>query len=141
MATPLGTTFSTAENQVSQNDDQTLGSIAETLIIHFDQEKFEQLLSGGSKNPLHVRKHRKASIAKVPLATFGKQVSIEAIEVSARLDRFYASLNRLRVSLNMPREPIIVPTGTKLAPRQHTNVARETMKAQCEPKMASNKAM
>jgi len=51
MATPLGTLFSTAENQVSQCDDQTLGSIAETLVIHFDQEKFEQLLSRGSKSP------------------------------------------------------------------------------------------
>ena len=41
MVTPLGTAFSTAENQVSQCDDQALGSITETLIIHFDQEKFE----------------------------------------------------------------------------------------------------
>jgi len=55
MATPLGTTFFTTENQVSQCDDQTFGSIAETLVIHFDQERFEQLLSGGSTSPLHVR--------------------------------------------------------------------------------------
>jgi len=41
MATPLGSSFSTAENEVSQYDDQTLGSIGETLVIHFDQEKFE----------------------------------------------------------------------------------------------------
>jgi len=46
MATPLGTAFSTAENEVSQYDDQSLGSIAETLIIHFNQETFEQVLSG-----------------------------------------------------------------------------------------------
>jgi len=32
--------FSTAENIVSQCDDQTLRSIAETLVIHFDEEKF-----------------------------------------------------------------------------------------------------
>ena len=71
MATPLGNVFSTAESQVSQCDDQTLGSIAETLIIYFDQEKFE-LLSGGNKSPLHVRKHRKVSVAKIPLAISGK---------------------------------------------------------------------
>ena len=67
MATPLGTAFSTAENQVSQCDDQTLGSIAETLVIHFDQEWFE-LLSGGSTSLLHVRKHRNVSVARAPLA-------------------------------------------------------------------------
>ena len=101
MATPLRNAFSTAENQVSQCEDQTLGSIAETLVIHFDQEKFEQLLSWGSKNPLYVRKHRNVSIAKVPLATFGKQVSVEIIKVpcksntaSWRLDRLCASLSQ-----------------------------------------------
>jgi len=45
MAIPLGTTFSTTENGASQCDNQTLRPIAETLIIYFDQEKFEQLLS------------------------------------------------------------------------------------------------
>ena len=65
MATPLGNEFSTVENQVSQCDDQTFGSIAETLVIHFDQERFEQLLSGGSTSPLHVRKE--VSVARAPL--------------------------------------------------------------------------
>ena len=41
MATPLGKAFYTTDNVVSQCDDQTLGSIVETLIINFDQEKFE----------------------------------------------------------------------------------------------------
>ena len=81
IATLLGKAFSTAENQVSQCDDQTLGSIAKTLVIHFDQEKFDQLLSGGSKSPLHVCKHKKVSVAKVPLATSRKQVSVETIKV------------------------------------------------------------
>ena len=51
MATPLGIVFSTAENQVSQCDDQTFWSIAEMLVIHFDQERFEQLLSGVAQAP------------------------------------------------------------------------------------------
>ena len=95
MATPLGTEFSTVENQVSQYDEQTFGSISkfkeagvarsllaksskqvsaetdkalceptavlwrnkearpqfksitfENLVVHFDQEKFEEVLSG-----------------------------------------------------------------------------------------------
>jgi len=58
MTTPLGTLLFTVENQVSQCD---IGSTVETLVIHFDQERFEQLLSGGSTNPLHVRKHRKSA--------------------------------------------------------------------------------
>jgi len=81
MTTPLGTSFSTAKNQVWQCDDQTLESIAETLVINFDQEKFELLLTGGGKNPLCVRKHRKVSVASVFLAKSGKQVSVEATEV------------------------------------------------------------
>ena len=72
MVTLLGTAFSTAENQLSQCDDQTLGSIAETLVINFNQDKFKQLLTGDSKNPLRVRKHRKFSVASVLLATSGK---------------------------------------------------------------------
>ena len=75
MVTPLGTAFSTTENQVSQCDDQTFGSIAKTLVIHFDQERFEQLLSGGSTSPLHVRKE--VSVARAPLANSWKQVSVE----------------------------------------------------------------
>ena len=43
MKTSLGNAFSIVENQVSQYNDQTVGSIAETLVIHFDQERFEQL--------------------------------------------------------------------------------------------------
>ena len=112
MATPLGRAFSTAENQVSQCDEQTFGSTAEckgvgvagtplansskhvsvetdkalckptmvfwcnkegqnlepvtfeNLIVHFDQDKSEELLSGGGPM-LNTRKHRKVSVTKV----------------------------------------------------------------------------
>ena len=118
MITPLETAFSTAENQVSQCDEQTFGSISEfkeagaarvslakssiqvsaeadkalcepstvfwrnkeagpqckgqnlqpvtfeNLVVHFDQENFEEVISGGGLM-LHARKHRKVSIAKV----------------------------------------------------------------------------
>ena len=69
MLTPLGIALSTAENQVLQCDDQTLGSIIETLVIQFDQERFEQLLSRGSTSLLHVCKHKKVSVARTPLVT------------------------------------------------------------------------
>ena len=112
MATPLGNDFCTVENQVSQCDEQTFGSISEfkeanvaraplaksskqvsaetnkapcepavvlwrnkeadpkgkpitfeNRVVHFDQENFEEVLSGGGLM-LHARKHRKVSMAK-----------------------------------------------------------------------------
>jgi len=66
MATPMGNCFSTIENQMPQCD---IGSTVETMVIHFDQEKFEQLLSRGSIRPPYARKHKKVSVARAPLAT------------------------------------------------------------------------
>jgi len=63
MATPLGIAFSTAENQVSQYDDQTFGSTAETLAIHSGQEP--------------TRDYKEVGIAGTPLANSSKQVSVE----------------------------------------------------------------
>ena len=53
MATPLGTEFSTVENQVSQCDEQTFGSISE---------------------------FKEAGVARAPLAKTSKQVSVETDE-------------------------------------------------------------
>ena len=39
--------------------------IVKNLVIHFDQEKFEELPSGGGL-ALHARKHRRAFVAKAP---------------------------------------------------------------------------
>ena len=64
---------------MSQCDDQTLGSVVETLVINFDQEKFEQLFSRGSASPLNVRKHQRISLVRAPLVKAWNQklVSIE----------------------------------------------------------------
>jgi len=51
MATPLGNVFSTAENQVSQCDDQTFEAIIEMLVIHFDQKRFEHFSLGVAQAP------------------------------------------------------------------------------------------
>jgi len=121
---------------VSQCDDQTLRSIAETLVIHFDQEKFDQLLSGGSTSPLHVRKRRKVSVVRAPLAISEKLVFVETTKV------LYESNTASREAKQAPYEPkqapyklkqalcetITVSTETKLAPRQRVNVAREAIK-------------
>ena len=53
-------------------------STAKILVIQFDQEMFEQLLSMGNTIPLCVRKHMKVSLPKASLANSWKQASGEA---------------------------------------------------------------
>ena len=50
MATPLGTIFSTDEKIVAQTDVKFLGSMVESLVVEFNQERFEEFLSSGSKS-------------------------------------------------------------------------------------------
>ena len=65
MATPLEkSVFWCIKETVSQYDGQNPEPVMfENLVIHFDQEKFERLLSEGSP-VFHARKHRKISVAK-----------------------------------------------------------------------------
>ena len=72
MATLLESIFFNNKKMVSQCDDETLGSTAETRVIQFDQEKFEQLLFDGNSGPFNVRKYRKIFVARSPLATAWK---------------------------------------------------------------------
>jgi len=119
MATTLGNVFSTAENQVSQCNDQTLMSIDETLAIHFDNEKFEQLIFGCCKSSLHVRKHREVSVARASLATSWKQVSVETNK---------ALCEPITVSGEVKQtlyESSTVSIETNIASRQHVNTVRE----------------
>ena len=51
MATPLGTLFVTDEQIVAQDDVLRKGKMVESLIIEFDQAKYEEFLSSGSKSP------------------------------------------------------------------------------------------
>jgi len=53
--------------RVLQCNDQTLAT-AEMLVIQFDQEKFEQLLSMGNTTHLCMCKHKKVYVAKTSLA-------------------------------------------------------------------------
>ena len=51
MATPLGTTFVTDEQVVAQGDVLYKGKTVESLVVEFDQAKYEEFLSSGSKSP------------------------------------------------------------------------------------------
>ena len=60
MATPLGTSFSD-EEVVVQSDVHLTGTTIETLIIEFDQAKYEEAISSGSLGPKATRKIHKVS--------------------------------------------------------------------------------
>jgi len=51
MATPLGTTFSTDEEVVAQGDVTFTGKMVKSLVMEFDQAKYEEFLSSGFKSP------------------------------------------------------------------------------------------
>ena len=51
MATPLGTTFVTDEQIVAQGDVLYKRKMVESLVVEFDQAKYEEFLSSGSKSP------------------------------------------------------------------------------------------
>ena len=60
MATPLGTSFSD-EEVVVQSDVHLTGTTVETLVVEFDQAKFEEAISSGSLSPKAMRKIHKVS--------------------------------------------------------------------------------
>ena len=62
MATPLGIKvfFCNKETMLQCNGKSVEPITVETLVIHFDQEKFEELLSGDGPT-LHAQKHRRVS--------------------------------------------------------------------------------
>ena len=76
--------------------------VVENLVIHFDQEKFEELLSGGSP-VLHARKHRKVFVAKASVATEQKsaltmrangQTSLQLLSTEAKSASRKTSLSK-----------------------------------------------
>ena len=48
MVSPLETSFSINENALAQADLRLLGLTVRSLVVEFDQEKFEKLLPSGS---------------------------------------------------------------------------------------------
>jgi len=69
MATTVGEIFSTTEKIVAQHDDVAVGDMVETLVIEFDQDKYEELLVSGKSSPVSTRKYRKIVVAKTEVAS------------------------------------------------------------------------
>jgi len=61
MATPLGITFSTDEQVMAQGDVTYMGKMVKSLIVEFDQAKYEDFLSSSSKSP-RARQYSKVSL-------------------------------------------------------------------------------
>ena len=60
MATPLGSIFSTDEQIVAQGDVTCILRTVKSFVVEFDQAKYEEFLSFGSKSP-RARQYRKVS--------------------------------------------------------------------------------
>ena len=93
MATPLGTTFFTDEQVVAQGDVTYMGKIIESLVMEFDQVKYEEFLSSGSKSP-RARQYHKVSLrtcsqvrSETPTdATDKKSITAEHITRDSRVN-------------------------------------------------------
>jgi len=110
MATLLGNKiFFRHKEMMSQCNGQSLKPvIVENLVIHFDQEKFEELLSGDSP-VLHAQKHRKVSVAKASVATEQKS----ALTVRATGQTSFQLLSVLTEAKSASREARQVPCEPK----------------------------
>jgi len=65
MTTPLETTFVTDEQVVAQGDVIYKAKTVESLVVEFDQAKYEEFLSSGSKSP-KARAYRRVSTGICP---------------------------------------------------------------------------
>ena len=109
MATPLGNKvfFHNKEIMSQCNDQNPKPVTVENLVVHFDQEKFEELLSGGSP-VLHTRKHMRVSVAKTLVATEQKSALTVHANLQTSLQLLLASTEAKSVSheaRQVPYEP------------------------------------
>ena len=113
MATPLGTSFSTDENVVAPADIQLLRRIVKSLVVEFDQEKFEGFLSSSAASPKIMREYRKVS------SRTRSQISLEISPKVARTFAYCAKQCHFYEVLKISR---VVHTA-------HVNVSQEIHRA------------
>jgi hypothetical protein len=122
MATTLGETFSTNENVVLQHDKLAVGGMAETLVIEFDQDRYEELLSSGKSSHISLHKHRKITIAKA-MNTSTSNVSVEDSNVQGKMPLMNLVSNETNQALSKPM-PTSVPSGRTDSVFSKTNPSR-----------------
>jgi len=113
MATPLEISFSTDENTVVQADVQLLKKIVESLVVKFNQEKFDELLFSGFASPKAMRQYCKDSS--------GTHFRI-SLEISSKVSRTSAH-NASGVTSNE------VLKTSRVAHAVRVNISQETSRA------------
>ena len=103
MATPLGTSFVTDEQIVAQGDVLRKGKMVESLVVEFDQAKYEEFLSSGSKSP-RTRVCRRVSTGN------GPEARSEALSGAAA-----ANCAKQDTRANASQEARVVPRTTAVA--------------------------
>ena len=128
MATPLGIkVFFRNKEMMSQYNGQNVGPVTvENFIIHFDQEKFEEVLSGGGP-ALHARKHKRVFVAKTLVATEQKTAPTETVSEPIPTARAVG-----RTSLQVPS----VSTKAMLTSCQRGGIPCKAKQDPREPKIA-----
>ena len=122
MATPLGTTFSTDERVVAQADVTYMGKTVESLIVEFDQAKYEEFLSSGSKSP-KARAYRRVSsgICSQVLSKILSDATGEKDDVANRIMR------NARVNVSQETRVVNVPDVQPVHPLSQRQVTRGSL--------------
>jgi len=123
MATPLGTTFVTDEQIVAQDDVLRKGKMVESLVVEFDQAKYEEFLSSGSKSP-RTRVCRRVSTGKLPEAQFEALSGAAAAHCVKQDTRANASQKARVVSGTTAVAINRVAQNTRVSVSQETRVVR-----------------
>ena len=109
MATPLGTTFVTDEQIVAQGDVLYKGKMVESLVVEFDQAKYEEFLSSGSKSP-KTRVCRRVSTGTCP------ETRSVTLSGAAAAKGVAANCAKQDTRANVSQEARVVPGTTALRP-------------------------
>ena len=101
MATPLGTTFVTDKQVVTQGDVLYKGKTVKSLVVEFDQAKYEEFLSSGSKSP-KARAYRRVSTGTCP------EVRSEPLSEASAMRDVVANHARRDTRANVSQETRVV---------------------------------
>ena len=151
MATLLGKGFCD-EEVVAQSDVHLTGTIVETLMVEFDQAKFEKAISSGSLSPKAMRKIHKVSketksptVAGTPkkVLSFGQNSSNSpsapgagstSAELAQRVEYLTSASTRRATGLKQPIEETssinVNDVATKALKQAKKNAARRRRRSQ-----------
>jgi len=135
MATPLGITFSTDKQIVAQGDVISMGRTVESLIVEFNQAKYEEFLSSSSKNP-KARLYCKVSSgirSRVLLETSSNAIAVKSAmagritreaHVNVSLKTREASVVESRFGHALPLPQLQVTRGSQQPIKRNRNAER-----------------